>query len=48
MRKLFFAACCAFILACQSGPKENVMATYGNGNPMNVVYTEPETGQKVG
>ncbi len=35
-------------MACQSGPKENVMATYGNGNPMNVVITDPETGEKIG
>jgi antitoxin component YwqK of YwqJK toxin-antitoxin module len=48
MRKLFFAACCLLIQACQSGPKENVMATYGNGNPMNVVITDPETGEKIG
>ena len=24
------------------------MATYGNGNPMNVVITDPETGEKIG
>lgn len=48
MKNILFALIAIVIWSCNNGPKENVLATYGNGNPMNIIYTDPETGEKVG
>lgn len=48
MKNILFLLLGVIIWSCNKGPKENILATYGNGNPMNIVYTDPETGEKVG
>ena len=47
MKYFFLLISIALWSACKNGPEEVVLATYGNGNPMNIVYKDPKTGEKL-
>jgi antitoxin component YwqK of YwqJK toxin-antitoxin module len=47
MKNLFLFLFIILLSACNNGPEEVVLSTYGNGNPMNVVYKDPKTGEKL-
>jgi hypothetical protein len=47
MKNTVFIIILTIVLACNNGPKERVMSTYGDGKPMIIVYEDPKTGEKL-
>jgi antitoxin component YwqK of YwqJK toxin-antitoxin module len=47
MKNTVFIIILTIVLACNNGPKERVMSTYGDGKPMMIVYEDPKTGEKL-